>query len=199
MRVLLTGFEPFLGHSINPTERIVNELNGEVIGEIEVIGATMPVAFSKSSVRLIELYEEVKPDAVIMLGLAAGRNRITPERVAINCSDGDVDNEGVALEDAPIREGGPAAYFSTLPIRKMVTNLNEAAIPAQISNTAGTYLCNQVMYSLLDYLEEREIVCPAGFVHIPANHELAVENPKLPSMSHDELIRGIKVILKSLG
>lgn len=198
MRVLVTGFEPFLGHAINPTERIVNELDGVVVGEVEVIGATMPVAFSKSSVRVIELYEEVKPDAVIMLGLAAGRNRITPERVAINCSDGDVDNEGVALEDAPIREGGPAAYFSTLPIRKMVNDLNEAAIPAQISNTAGTYLCNQVMYTLLDYLKEREIVCPAGFVHIPANHELAVGNPKLPSMSHDELIRGIKVILKCL-
>ncbi|MBP3950055.1 pyroglutamyl-peptidase I [Bacillus suaedae] len=198
MRILVTGFEPFLGHSINPTERIVNELNGEFVDGIEVIGATMPVAFSKSSVRLIELYEEVKPDAVIMLGLAAGRNRITPERVAINCSDGDVDNEGVTLEDAPIREGGPAAYFSTLPIRKMVNELNQASIPAQISNTAGTYLCNQVMYTLLDYLAERGKVCPVGFVHIPASHELAVTNPKLPSMSHSELIRAIKVIIKCL-
>ncbi|GAE35824.1 pyroglutamyl-peptidase I [Halalkalibacter akibai] len=199
MRILLTGFEPFLGHALNPTERIVTELGGKNINDVEIIGEVLPVAFSTSASRLIELYEKHQPDAVIMLGLAAGRNRITPERVAINCNDGEVDNEGQQQQDAPIKAEGPTAYFSTLPIRKMVTALTEANIPATISNTAGTYLCNNIMYQMLDYLNERNLNCPAGFVHIPASHELALTNSQLPSMSHEELVRAVEVVVTTIG
>ncbi|MDT8858801.1 pyroglutamyl-peptidase I [Alkalihalobacillus sp. MEB130] len=198
MRVLLTGFEPFLGHYINPTEEIVKELDGQQINNKQIIGRILPVAFSQSATQLIAHFEEEKPDAVIMLGLAAGRNRITPERVAINCSDGDKDNEGRALQDAVIQEDGPAAYFSTLPIRKIVNILNEASIPARISNTAGTYLCNNIMYEMLHYLEQHNLSCPAGFIHIPASHELATTNAQLPSMSHAELQRAVELIVSAV-
>ena len=198
MRILLTGFEPFLGHALNPTEKIVTELAGQKINESEIIGEVLPVAFSTSATRLIELFEKHQPDAVIMLGLAAGRNRITPERVAINCNDGEVDNEGERQQDAPIKAEGPDAYFSTLPIRKIVNALTDAAIPATISNTAGTYLCNNVMYHMLDYLSERSLNCPAGFIHIPASHELALTNPQLPSLSHHDLVQAVTLIISSL-
>ncbi|MFC0559268.1 pyroglutamyl-peptidase I [Halalkalibacter alkalisediminis] len=202
MRVLLTGFEPFLGHKVNPTEAIVKELAGkkiEEIEEIEVIGEVLPVAFSQSASQLLRLYEKHKPDAVVMLGLAAGRNCITPERVAINCSDGDADNEGKALQDAVIREDGPAAYFSTLPIRDIVNHLVKEGLPAQVSNTAGTYLCNNIMYQMLDHLAQQQIECQAGFIHIPASHELALTNAALPSMSHGDLVRAVKVVIARLA
>ncbi|KHF39611.1 pyroglutamyl-peptidase I [Halalkalibacter okhensis] len=199
MRVLLTGFVPFLNHGINPTEKIARELHGQLIGSKQIIGEVLPVAFSQSATQLITLFKEHRPDAVIMLGLAAGRNRITPERIAINCNDGDIDNEGRALQDASIREDGPAAYFSTLPIRKIVNQLNEASIPAQISNTAGTYLCNNIMYHMLDYLEQQRLCCPAGFIHLPASHELAVTNAQLPSMSQQELTRAVRVIIECIS
>lgn len=198
MRILLTGFEPFLGHKVNPTEAIVGELSGKQIEDKEIIGEVLPVAFSQSAKQLLALYEQHKPDAVVMLGLAAGRNRITPERVAINCSDGDVDNEGRALQDAVIREDGPAAYFSTLPVRTIVTNLIQEGLPAQVSNTAGTYLCNNIMYQMLDYLAQHQINSPAGFIHIPASHELALTNAALPSLSHEDLVKAVKVVVSSL-
>ncbi|MCL7746751.1 pyroglutamyl-peptidase I [Halalkalibacter alkaliphilus] len=198
MRVLLTGFVPFLDHGINPTEAIARELNGQQVGNKQIIGEVLPVTYSKSGKQLIKLFEEHQPDAVIMLGLAAGRNRITPERIAINCSDGEVDNEGQALQDALIREDGPAAYFSTLPIREMVNKLNESSIPAQISNTAGTYLCNNIMFQMLDYLKQHHISCPAGFIHLPASYELAVMNARLPSMSQQELTRAVTLLLECI-
>ncbi|WP_078543465.1 pyroglutamyl-peptidase I [Litchfieldia alkalitelluris] len=197
-KLLLTGFEPFLDNPINPTEEIVKALNGKTIGNYEIVGHILPVDFSASAVKCNQLIDEVQPDAVISLGLAAGRSKITPERIAINCRDGAEDNKGVKLVDAPIEDVGPAGYFSTLPIRAFVDTLNEAGLPASISNTAGTYLCNNVMYSALHKIEKENLDIIAGFVHIPASHQLAVKNPRLPSWSSRDLQDAVVAMVKVL-
>ncbi|MBD8069469.1 pyroglutamyl-peptidase I [Bacillus sp. PS06] len=196
--LLLTGFVPFLDNPINPTEVIVKALDGQTLGHYQVVSRVLPVDFSESAVKLEQYMDEVEPDVVISLGLAAGRTKITPERIAINCRDGAADNQGVKLQDAPIAEDGPAGYFSTLPIRAFVDALNEANYPATISNTAGTYLCNNVMYAALRKIERDGTKIRAGFVHIPASHELAVQNPKLPSWSSRDLEEAIATIIKVL-
>ncbi|WP_246944391.1 pyroglutamyl-peptidase I [Bacillus pinisoli] len=197
-KLLLTGFVPFLEFRVNPTEEIAKALDGKVIGDYEVVGRVLPVEFSQTAVRAIELYEEVQPDVVIHLGLAGGRSKITPERIAINCSDGAADNSGVVLEDATIKEDGPDGYFSTLPIRKFVNVLKENNLPATISNSAGTYLCNFVMYNTLHYIQQQGKQTRAGFVHIPASHELSIQQPSVPSWSQQDLQRGIELMIQSL-
>ncbi len=197
-KLLLTGFEPFLNHKVNPTELIVKELDGETIGNYEVIGRVLPVDYEEASPKLLKLVDEIKPDAVIALGLAAGRNKITPERVAINVNDGVKDNSGRVPVDQPIIEDGPAAYFSTLPIRQMVNALVEEGIPAEISNTAGTYLCNNVMYSVLHELEKRGEDLPAGFVHVPASFELGTQDGKLPCWPLKTIQEAVEVCIRTL-
>ncbi|OCA82426.1 pyroglutamyl-peptidase I [Bacillus sp. FJAT-27225] len=198
-KLLLTGFEPFLGFPINPTERIVSALNGQTIGDYKIVGLLLPVDFSSAPNRIVEEVRGLGPDAVISLGLAAGRNALTPERIAINCRDGAPDNKGVALEDAPIAEGGPDGYFSSLPIRTMVNVLKENGYPAEISNSAGTYLCNNVMYSVLHELTVSGRTIPAGFIHIPASHELAISGKKaMPSWSESDLLEAVKIAINCL-
>ena len=197
--LLLTGFEPFLSFTVNPTMRIVEELDGQVIGEYRIIGKTMTVDFKSSGSQLLSLMKEIKPDAVISLGLAGGRSKITPERIAINVKDGAADNEGHTPVDEGIQQDGPAGYFSTLPIRQMVEKLQEIGLPASISNTAGTYLCNNVMYEGLHYVHTHQLDIPAGFIHIPASHELAIQHGNIPSWSHDDLKRAISECIAVLS
>lgn len=195
-KLLLSGFEPFLGFPINPTEAIVKALDGKEIGDYVVHGLLLPVDYETAGPRMLEAIDDVKPDAVISLGLAAGRLQITPERIAINCRDGEPDNSGVALQDAPIVEDGPDGYFSTLPIRKMVNVLNESGYPAKISDTAGTYLCNNIMYTVRHAVGNE---VKAGFVHIPASHELAIGYKKeMASWSQNDLTDAITKIIEIL-
>lgn len=197
-KLLLTGFVPFLDFKVNPTEEIARALDGRTIGNYEVIGRVLPVEFSGTAVQALHHYKEVKPDVVIMLGLAGGRSKLTPERIAINCCDGAPDNSGIALQDALIEEEGPDAYFSTLPIRQFVTNLNEQGYPSQISNSAGTYLCNFVMYKMLHHIKIEQDNVRAGFVHIPASHQLAIQQPTVPSWSQHDLQEAIISMIESL-
>ncbi|KAA0548573.1 pyroglutamyl-peptidase I [Bacillus sp. BGMRC 2118] len=198
-RLLVTGFEPFLEYKVNPTEEIVKSLDGKFIGDFEVFGRVLPVEFSQTATCAIQYMEELEPDIVLALGLAGGRSKVTPERVAINCSDGAHDNNGVALQDAPIIQDGPAAYFSTLPIRTFIDELKNQGYPAQISNSAGTYLCNFVMYHILHHIETNKKHIPAGFVHIPASHELSIIQPSLPSWSQKDLQQSVEIIIQSLS
>lgn len=199
-KLLLTGFEPFLNHPINPTEEIVLRLDGAQIGEYEVKGVLLPVDFEKAPVAILEAVREVAPDAVLSLGLAAGRTEITPERIAINCRDGEADNSGRALVDSKIAEEGADGYFSTLPIRMLVDALQEKGYPARVSNSAGTYLCNNVMYTVLHELKEKQWDIPAGFVHVPASHELVIDGKKaLPSWSSRDLLEAVKIMIKALS
>ncbi|WP_251552305.1 pyroglutamyl-peptidase I [Neobacillus muris] len=195
--LLLTGFEPFLEFPINPTEQIVKQLDGLTVGEYQIKGLLLPVTYEEAGQRVLDAIKQVHPDAVISLGLAGGRASITPERIAINCRDGAPDNNGVVLNDAPIYEDGPDGYFSKLPIRKFVETLKDNGYPAEISNTAGTYLCNNVMYTALHALKDQSI--PAGFVHIPASHELAVKQKKTsPSWSSHDLLEAVKLMIHVL-
>lgn len=196
-RLLLTGFEPFLEFPINPTTDITNELDGKELNDFQIIGEVLSVDFHKSGLQLIEQIKKHEPDAVISLGLAAGRNCITPERIAINCNDGPVDNNGHQPNGEKISAEGPDGYFSTLPISEMVTQLQEGNLPAKISNTAGAYLCNNVMYHALHHFKENNLERQAGFIHIPASHTLAVEK-SMPSWSHKDLLQAIKIAIACL-
>ena len=198
-KLLLTGFEPFLDFTVNPTMRIAEELDGQAIGGFSVVSKVMPVDFNSSGQHLLSYIEEVEPDAVISLGLAAGRFKITPERIAINVKDGEPDNKGHKPVDEPIKEGGKPAYLTTLPARQMVDRLQKEGLPADISNTAGAYLCNNVMYEGLHYAETTKPDMHTGFIHIPASHELGIEHGKIPSWSHADLVRGIKICIEVLG
>ncbi|WP_404427757.1 pyroglutamyl-peptidase I [Ureibacillus chungkukjangi] len=194
-RILLTGFEPFLSFKINPTMQIVEVLNGKVFDDFEICGRIMEVDFNKSSNQLKEYIDEVQPDIIISLGLAGGRYKITPERIAINMKDGEPDNNGFAPVDAKIAEEGADAYLTTLPVRRMVDRLNGEGYPAEISNTAGTYLCNNIMYEGLAYAKNQGNVL-AGFIHIPASFELAIQHGKIPGWNIRDLVNAIELCIK---
>lgn len=198
-KLLLTGFEPFLNFKINPTETIVKDLHEQVIGDYTIVSKVLPVDFEKAGKLLIEYTEEIQPNAIISLGLAGGRYKITPERIAININDGEKDNQGNIRQDELIYESGSDGYFSTLPIRKMVERLTQFGLPAEISNSAGTYLCNHVMYTALHYGRVNQLHIPIGFIHIPASHELAIEHGKIPSWSYDDLKRGVTICIETLS
>lgn len=198
-KLLLTGFEPFLSYSINPTMEIVKALEGKVINDHEVHGKILPVDFAKSGEAILTEMDRVKPDAVISLGLAGGRNKVTPERIAINVSHGDKDNKGNKPSNEVIFADGVDGIFTTLPIEKMVTQLMEANLPANISNSAGTYLCNNVMYHALYQLKKENASVPSGFIHIPGSHELAVKhNKSMASWSQADLTRAIEICIECL-
>lgn len=194
-KLLLTGFEPFLTNPINPTMDIVKAIDGKAYGDFEVVGRVLSVDFNEAPKQFLALIEEVQPTIIISLGLAAGRTKITPERVAINVKDGEKDNRGNAFIDSPIREEGEAAYFSTLPIRNIVNRLNEAGYPAAISNSAGTYLCNNVMYEGLHYAQSHSTVERVGFIHIPASFELAIQNGHIAGWSQKDLLAAIELAI----
>lgn len=198
-KLLLTGFEPFLSHPINPTEIIATEFDAQVIGDFKVSGRVLPVDFARASEELFAHVEEVEPDVVMLLGLAAGRHAITPERIAINVNDGVKDNAGRTPIDEPIEGDGEDGYFSTLPIRKMVNSLHEKGIPASVSNSAGTYLCNHVMYRMLHYIKKNELKMKAGFVHLPPSFELVLKEPELTGWPMETLFDGVKEMIHSLG
>ncbi|MEE0881486.1 MAG: pyroglutamyl-peptidase I, partial [Turicibacter sp.] len=150
-KILITGFDPFGGEAINPATESVKQLPDEILG-VQIIKREIPTVFDRSIETLYGILKEEQPDAVICVGQAGGRPNITVERVAINQDDARIpDNEGAQPIDRTIFEEGPAAYFSTLPIKAMVQNMKEAQIPAAISNTAGTFVCNHIMYGALHY------------------------------------------------
>ncbi len=195
--VLLTAFEPFGGDPINPSAEIVRALDGRVIARHAVAGAILPCAFGAAPRVLARLRRRHEPDLVICLGLAAGRDGITPERVAINIADARLpDNAGAQPEDAPVVRGGPAAYWSRLPIRAIVDALRAGNIPAAVSSTAGTYVCNHVFYALMHALRRTRSV-RAGFIHVPQVPEQAKPGePSLPlAVMIDGVSRAIEVAL----
>lgn len=198
-KLLLTGFEPFLKYKSNPTMNIVKALDGRVIGDYTVHSKVLSVEFKVAGEELMTYIEEVRPDAIISLGLAGGRSQVTPERIAINVNDGPADNSGYAPIDEEIIGGGPDGYFTTLPIRKMVESLQEEGLPATISNTAGAYLCNNIMYRSLHYAKQQQKSVRAGFIHIPASHTLAVEQTNIPSWSEEDLRKAILICIEVLS
>jgi pyroglutamyl-peptidase len=190
--VLLTGFEPFGGERINPSQEVVHKLRGEVIRRHRIEGAVLPCGFRDSLPRLRGLIRRHEPAVVICLGQAGGRAAITPERVAINIDDARMpDNAGQQPVDRPVVRGGPAAYFSTLPLKTMVRDLGAAGLPAEVSQTAGTFVCNHVFYGLMHALRERPSV-RGGFVHLPW-----LPGQGTPAMELAAMETGIRLVITS--
>lgn len=197
--LLLTGFEPFLKFTVNPTTKIAQELHGTVIGNYKIHSEILTVDFKSSGVQLLTHIESIQPDAVLSLGLAGGRYKMTPERIAINVKDGAADNEGNRPVDEAIQALGAPGLMSTLPVRAMVNRLLAEGLPAEVSNTAGTYLCNNVMYEGLHYATTKKRAMKSGFIHIPASHELAIEHGSIPSWSHEDLKKGVVLCIEVLS
>ncbi|MDP1394098.1 pyroglutamyl-peptidase I [Lysinibacillus capsici] len=194
-KILVTGFEPFLDFKINPTMQIVEALNGKKIDSYDIVGRILSVDFQQSAEQLKQHIEEVKPQIIISLGLAGGRFKVTPERIAINVKDGEPDNNGYTPVDESIYEEGEDAYLTNLPIRSMVNRLQGEGYPAEISNTAGAYLCNNIMYEGLAYAQQHKGV-RAGFIHIPASFELAIQHGKIPGWNIGDLIAAVQLCIE---
>ncbi|HEX7215526.1 MAG TPA: pyroglutamyl-peptidase I [Methylomirabilota bacterium] len=199
--VLLTGFEPFDGDAVNPSGEVAKRLDGRVIGERVVRSAILPVQHEAAQAMVAPLLEASGLAAVVHLGLAGGRARISLERVAVNVMDySRPDAHGQVLCDVACAADGPAAYFSTLPLREMLAALTAEGIPAAISNTAGTYLCNHVLYTTLRHLAGRGRPVPAGFVHLPFLPSMvAAHDREEPSMDLSTMIRAVEVVLPLAG
>ncbi|MFA4700872.1 pyroglutamyl-peptidase I [Pyrococcus kukulkanii] len=195
MKVLVTGFEPFGNEKINPSWEAVKLLPDEIEGAT-VVKKLLPVTFHGVRRILPELILKEKPDVVISTGLAGGRPTITVERVAINVMDSTMpDNEGYKPEDEPIFDDAPTAYFSTLPIKKIVKALRENGIPALVSNTAGTYVCNTAMFTALHTIAKHGLNAKAGFIHVPYSHEQALDKPR-PSMALETIAKAIEIAIR---
>ena len=197
MTILITAFEPFQQETTNATMAALSLLPDRLCG-VTLEKRVIPVVFGEAIEVVTKLVDDLRPDAVVCLGQASGRTDITPERVAINVMDARIaDNAGNQPVDAPIRADGPAAYFSTLPVKAMVQAMKEAGAPASLSNTAGTFVCNNLMYGLLDYLHRTGRHIPAGFIHIPATPAQAVERPS-PSLSPETVAKGLLAAISVL-
>lgn len=183
MRILITGFEPYGKEKYNPSREVALKLNGSEINESKIFGVEMPVSYKKVKEKLIGEIEEVKPQIIINLGLAPGTPYIRVERVAINIMDAGPDNDGYRPIDEPIEPNGPPAYFATIPIKEIIKKLRENGIPASISNSAGTFLCNCIMYHTLHYISTRKLRTLAGFIHIPYTAKQAAEKGRNPPAS----------------
>ena len=187
--VLITGFEPFGGETLNPSLEIARQLNGHVIARRRVIGRILPCVFGAANAELRRLLQEFKPAVVIAVGQAGGRAEITPERVAINVDDARIaDNAGAQPIDRPVVARGPAAYWSTLPVKAIVATLRAHEIPAAVSQTAGTFVCNHVFYGLMHTLRARRGV-RGGFIHVPFLPEQAKRGQ--PSLAQETMIEAI--------
>lgn len=192
--VLVTGFEPFGGESINPSWEAVNTLQGMEIAGARIETCQLPCVFGRALEVLGEAIERHAPILVLSVGQAGGRTDLSLERVAINVDDARIaDNRGAQPIDKPVVAGGPAAYFATLPVKAMLRDIKAAGLPASLSNTAGTFVCNHVMYGLLHRLAGSEV--RGGFLHIPYLPEQAARLGNVPSMSLESVTQGLKVML----
>ena len=198
MKVLITGFDPFGGEKINPAWEAVNALPNEVDG-VEVIKVQIPTVFKKSAQKLFEAIESVKPDAVICVGQAGGRFDFNVERIAINVDDARIpDNEGKQPIDVKIFEDGENAYFATLPIKAMVEEAKKAGVPASVSNTAGTFVFNHIMYSLLYYINKNMLNIRGGFIHVPYISQQVIGKKNTPYMELTTATKGLEASIRAI-
>ncbi len=192
--VLLTGFEPFGGETINPSGEIARQLHGMVIARHQVVGALLPCVFGAAIAELKAQLRHTQPALIICLGQAGGRADITPERVAINVDDARLtDNAGGQPIDQAVIKQGPAAYWSTLPIKAIVAALRQRDLPASVSQTAGTFVCNHVFYGLMHQLRAQRRV-RGGFIHVPFLPEQTTDKPSLPL---ETMVRAIGVAIET--
>ena len=198
MKILVTGFDPFGGETVNPALEAVKSLPSEIHGA-EVHWVAIPTVFYKAAEVLETAIVRYQPDAVLCIGQAGGRASLTPERVAINQDDARIpDNQGNQPIDTPIRLDGQAAYFSTLPIKAMVQAIKEEGLPATVSNTAGTFVCNHLMYQALYLADKKFPHMRAGFMHIPYMTEQVINKTNTASMNLTDIVRGIEAAIGAI-
>jgi pyroglutamyl-peptidase len=193
----VTGFEPFGAHSVNPTEGLAKAIDGRRVGDFSVMGVVLPVHHADTASRLGALLAETNPEAILHLGLAAGRARVALERVAINAMDYEVpDNAGYRASGEPCIVGGPTAYLSTLPLPTIVKALVDEGIPAYTSNTAGTYLCNRTLYWTLHTVRNMPRPPRVGFIHFPLLPAMvAATGLEQASMDFPLMLRAVETVL----
>lgn len=198
VKILVTGFDPFGREKINPAIEAVKRLPDEISGA-ELKKLEIPTVFDKCAEIVHDAIEDFKPDYVLNVGQAGGRSSITVERVAINLDDGRVaDNAGFKPTDRIIHEDGETAYFTQLPIKAIVRAIRKNGLPANISNSAGTYVCNHIMYQV-QYMRDKEFPnIRAGFIHIPYLPEQVVNRPNTPSMSLENVVKGLTIAIETI-
>lgn len=197
-KVLITGFDPFGGEKINPALEAIKELKNSEFNNIDLSIKEIPTVFYKSIKVLEVAIDEIRPDVVICVGQAGGRSEITIERVAINVIDARIpDNENNQPVDVPIVENAAAAYFATIPIKDIAENIRKAGIPASVSNTAGTFVCNQLLYGLMHIINTKYNNIKGGFIHIPYLPEQALNYKNQPSMSLLNMVKALEVAVNT--
>lgn len=191
-KLLITGFEPFGGEKINPSWEAVSLLKNEING-YEITKLLIPVVFGKAAEQIIKTAKDISPDVIISVGQAGGRNAVTPELVAINLRHGSIpDNSGYFPKDEPIMQNGATAYFSTLPVRKMSEAIATCGIASSVSYSAGTYVCNDVLYTLLSHYENTKTkIC---FIHIP----YCTEQNQSPSMDISDIVKALTIAIENI-
>ena len=196
--VLVTGFDPFENEPINPSWEAVCTLDGQGIAGADIMARQLPTVFGESNKVLGKLLQTLHPDVVIAVGQAGGRAEMSIERIAINVDDARIaDNAGKQPIDVAIEHDGPAAYFSTLPIKAIVRDLRAGGIPAAVSQTAGTFVCNHVFYGLMHAIARQKLPTRGGFLHIPYLPSQAAKHPGQPSMAHDVLVAGLRIVIET--
>lgn len=200
MKILLTAFDPFGGEKVNPALEAVKLVPNSVAGA-DIIKLEVPTVFRASIDMVARAVEETGPDAVLMIGQAGGRPDMTPERVAINIDDARIpDNQGNQPIDAPIEATGAPAYFSTLPVKAMVEAIRQADLPASVSNTAGTFVCNHLMYGVLHLLATRYPKVRGGFMHVPfIPEQVARREMPAPTLPVEDIARGIEAAIRAIA
>ncbi len=194
MKILLTGFEPFGGDPRNPALEAVRKAAAPE--GCEFVRLEVPTVFGRSVQTVTEAILREKPDVILMIGQAGSRRAVTPEKAAINWQDARIpDNDGQQPKDQPVVPEGPAAYFSTLPVGRITEALLAAGIPAAISTSAGSYVCNHLFYGVMHFLAERGIRIPAGFMHVPYMTEQLSEEQKakFPSLAFACIVRAVEI------
>ena len=197
MKVLITGFDPFGGEKINPAWEAVKGIK-DIIEGAKIIKLEIPTVFNKSIEKVKEAMELEKPDIVLCIGQAGGRYDITIERVAIDVDDARIeDNEGNQPIDIPVFEDGENAYFSNLPIKAMVEEIKGQGIPASISNSAGTFVCNHIMYGVLYHINKTYKNMRGGFIHVPFINEQVLDKKNQPHMPVEHITKALEAAIKA--
>jgi pyroglutamyl-peptidase len=201
LKILLTGFEVFGDNILNPSEKLLDSLPNFYSENITLLKLLLPVEKDLAPELVISALRENKYDVIMAFGLAAGRAKISIERIAINLMDFQIpDNAGITVRDQPVIADGPAAYFATLPFESMLNALQKANIPAELSLSAGSYICNQVFYHIMHNITKNNLSVKAGFIHLPALPETAAKSKKsMPSMSLDLIVKAAKIMITCLN